>query len=46
MLNASQGRIYVDSPLSVNATNIFRLHSECFNETVRQVMLTDLTLRF
>ncbi len=33
--------IYVDSPLSVNATNIFRLHSECFNETVRQVMLTD-----
>ncbi len=33
--------IYVDSPLSVNATNIFRLHSECFNEDVRNVMLTD-----
>jgi len=32
---------YVDSPLSVNATNIFRLHSECFNENVREVMLTD-----
>ena len=32
---------YVDSPLSVNATNIFRLHSECFNEDVREVMLTD-----
>lgn len=33
--------IYVDSPLSVNATNIFRLHTECFNEDVRNVMLTD-----
>jgi metallo-beta-lactamase family protein len=33
--------IYVDSPLSVNATNIFRLHTECFNEDVRDVMLTD-----
>jgi metallo-beta-lactamase family protein len=32
---------YVDSPLSVNATNIFRLHPECFNEDVREVMLTD-----
>lgn len=33
--------IYVDSPLSVNATNIFRLHPECFNENVRTVMLSD-----
>ena len=33
--------IYVDSPLSVNATNIFRLHAECFNEDVRNLMLTD-----
>jgi metallo-beta-lactamase family protein len=24
--------IFVDSPLSVNATEIFRLHPECFNE--------------
>lgn len=24
--------IFVDSPLSVNATEVFRLHSECFNE--------------
>lgn len=24
--------IYVDSPLSVNATEIYRLHSECFNK--------------
>jgi metallo-beta-lactamase family protein len=26
--------IYVDSPLSVNATEVYRLHSECFNDTV------------
>jgi len=33
--------IYVDSPLSVNATNIFRLHTECFNDNVKHVMLND-----
>jgi len=26
--------IFVDSPLSVNATEIYRLHPECFNETI------------
>ena len=26
--------IYVDSPLSVNATEVYRLHSECFNESI------------
>lgn len=26
--------IYVDSPLSVNATEIFRLHPECFNASI------------
>jgi len=26
--------IYVDSPLSVSATEVFRLHPECFNESV------------
>lgn len=26
--------IYVDSPLSVNATEVYRLHPECFNERV------------
>ena len=26
--------IYVDSPLAVNATEIFRLHPECFNQEV------------
>ena len=33
--------IYVDSPLSVNATAIFRMHPDSFNENVREVMLTD-----
>jgi metallo-beta-lactamase family protein len=26
--------IYVDSPLSVNATEVYRLHPECFNERI------------
>src|SRR5688572_28687198 len=26
--------MYVDSPLSVNATEVYRLHPECFNETI------------
>ena len=26
--------IFVDSPLSVNATEIYRLHPECFNESI------------
>lgn len=34
-------QIYVDSPLAVNATTIFRLHSECFNEDVMKVVETD-----
>jgi metallo-beta-lactamase family protein len=33
--------IYVDSPLSVNATNIFRMHTDCFNDDVRELMLSD-----
>jgi metallo-beta-lactamase family protein len=33
--------IYVDSPLSVNATNIFRMHPECFNDRILKVMDTD-----
>lgn len=33
--------IYVDSPLSVNATSIFRMHPDCFNDDLREVMLTD-----
>jgi metallo-beta-lactamase family protein len=34
-------KIYVDSPLSVNATNIFRLHKECFNDKMIEMMETD-----
>ena len=34
-------QIYVDSPLAVNATTIFRVHSECFNEEVMKVIETD-----
>ncbi len=33
--------IYVDSPLSVNVTNVFRLHPECFNKEILHVMETD-----
>jgi len=33
--------IYVDSPLAVNATEVFRLHPECFNDEVHEVMETD-----
>lgn len=34
-------QIYVDSPLAVNATTIFRMHSECFNPDVMQVLEHD-----
>jgi len=30
--------VFVDSPLAVNATEIFRLHPECFNEEVYQTL--------
>jgi len=33
--------IYVDSPLAVNATDIFRLHPECFNPDILEVMERD-----
>lgn len=33
--------VYVDSPLSVNATNIMRMHPECFNEEIRTTMMDD-----
>lgn len=33
--------IYVDSPLAVNVTGVFRLHPECFNENILHVMETD-----
>ncbi len=42
----NQGRlpkiqVYVDSPLSVNATEVFRRHPECMNQEVKTVMRTD-----
>ena len=30
--------VYVDSPLAVNATEIFRLHPECFNDEVNDFL--------
>jgi metallo-beta-lactamase family protein len=33
--------IYVDSPLAVNATDIFRMHTDSMNEDVHDVMLND-----
>jgi metallo-beta-lactamase family protein len=33
--------IYVDSPLAVNATNVFRMHPECFNKDILRVMEED-----
>jgi metallo-beta-lactamase family protein len=33
--------IFVDSPLAVSATDIFRLHSDCFNETMQDYIKED-----
>jgi metallo-beta-lactamase family protein len=33
--------VYVDSPLSVNATEVFRQHTECFDEQLHDYMLKD-----
>jgi metallo-beta-lactamase family protein len=33
--------IFVDSPLAVNATTVFRMHPECFNREFLHVMETD-----
>ncbi|MGB9693271.1 MAG: MBL fold metallo-hydrolase, partial [Fervidobacterium sp.] len=33
--------IFVDSPLSVNATEIFRIHPECFNSNVYKMILAN-----
>ena len=30
--------IFVDSPLSTNATEVYRLHPECFNETISKFL--------
>jgi metallo-beta-lactamase family protein len=36
-----QINVYVDSPLSVNATSIMRNHPECFNEDILEYMKKD-----
>jgi metallo-beta-lactamase family protein len=33
--------IFVDSPLATNVTEVFRLHAECFNGSILDVMDTD-----
>lgn len=33
--------VFVDSPLSVSATNIMRLHTECFNDSIIESMKKD-----
>jgi metallo-beta-lactamase family protein len=33
--------VFVDSPLAVNATTVFRMHSECFNSEFAKVLETD-----
>jgi metallo-beta-lactamase family protein len=38
--------IYVDSPLAVNATDVFRLHPEAFDRSERLVRETDELFRF
>ena len=34
-------KVYVDSPLAINATGIMQAHSECFNDKMRQTMIND-----
>jgi metallo-beta-lactamase family protein len=34
-------KVFVDSPLSVNATNIMRKHRECYNDTILEYLKTD-----
>lgn len=33
--------VFVDSPLSVNATHVFRTHTDCMNDAVKSVMRYD-----
>ncbi|MGD0711951.1 MAG: MBL fold metallo-hydrolase [Bacteroidales bacterium] len=34
-------KVFVDSPLSVNATNIMKMHPECFNDELLKYMKSD-----
>ncbi|MGD2216773.1 MAG: MBL fold metallo-hydrolase [Gemmatimonadales bacterium] len=33
--------VFVDSPLAVNATDVFRVHPECYDEEYREMMVSD-----
>lgn len=33
--------VFVDSPLAISATHVFRLHPECYNESVRKLLFSD-----
>jgi len=33
--------VFVDSPMAINATEVFRLHPECFDEGIAEYMLND-----
>ncbi|MBS1538059.1 MAG: MBL fold metallo-hydrolase [Bacteroidetes bacterium] len=33
--------VYVDSPLAISATHVFRLHPECYNESIRTLLFSD-----
>ncbi len=33
--------VFVDSPLAVNATDVFRVHPECYDEEYQEMMLSD-----
>lgn len=39
--NLPSVEIFVDSPLAVSATDVFRLHSDCFNEEMQEYIKTD-----
>lgn len=39
--DATRIPVYVDSPLSVNATEVFRLHPECFDAETEEFLLVD-----
>lgn len=34
-------KVFVDSPLAVNATDIYRAHADCFDEEMREAILDD-----
>jgi metallo-beta-lactamase family protein len=33
--------VYVDSPLAINLTEVYRIHPECYNDAMRRMIVTD-----